>query len=54
MKHRRRYLIFIMMDEVSFKESLNRNIQSNPFFAQAYAERFPKTALRYEGIANDF
>ena len=44
------YLIFMMMVVVSFKETLNRNIQSNPQFAQAYAERFPKTALAMKGL----
>ena len=33
-----------------FQRELNRNIQSNPFFAQAYAERFPKTALAMKGL----
>ena len=33
-----------------FQRELNRNIQSNPQFAQAYAERFPKTALAMKGL----
>ena len=33
-----------------FQRQLNRNIQSNPFFAQAYEERFPKTALAMKGL----
>ena len=33
-----------------FQRELNRNIQSNPQFAQAYAERFPKTNLAMKGL----
>ena len=33
-----------------FQRELNRNIQSNPQFAKAYAERFPKTALAMKGL----
>ncbi len=33
-----------------FQRQLNRNIQSNPFFAQAYAEKFPKTNLAMKGL----
>ena len=33
-----------------FQRELNRNIQSDPQFAQAYAERFPKTAAAMKGL----
>ena len=33
-----------------FQRELNRNIQSNPQFAKAYADRFPKTALAMKGL----
>jgi hypothetical protein len=37
-----------------FQRELNRNIQSNPQFAQAYAERFPLTNLAMKGLPTLF